>query len=125
MKALLSIKPEYAKKIFNGEKKYEYRRRLFKRKDINTIVVYVTKPVGKVIGEFQIDAVLEGELNSIWEQTKLYAGIDKNEYIAYFSGRKTGFAIVIKNITVYKKPLELIELNPNIKYPPQSFIYIY
>ena len=124
MKVLLSIKPEYAQKIFSGEKKYEYRRRLFKRKDINIVVVYVTKPVGKVIGEFEIDDVLEGNPNSIWEQTKLYAGIDENAYIDYFSEREIGFAIAIKNTKVYKKPLELIELNPNIKYPPQSFMYL-
>ena len=124
MKVLLSIKPEYAERIFNGEKKYEYRRRLFKRKDINTVVVYVTKPVGKVIGEFQIDDVLEGKPNSIWEQTKLHAGIDKNAYLDYFSEREIGFAIVIKNTTIYKEPLELIDLNPNIKYPPQSFMYL-
>ncbi|HEY5563719.1 MAG TPA: ASCH domain-containing protein [Clostridiaceae bacterium] len=124
MKVLLSIKPEYAQKIFNGEKKYEYRRRLFKRKDINAVVVYVTKPIGKVIGEFQIDNVLEGNPNIIWEQTKLYAGIDENAYVDYFSERKIGFAIGIKNIKVYKKPLELVELNPKIKYPPQSFMYL-
>lgn len=124
MKVLLSIKPEYAKKIFNGEKKYEYRRKLFKRTDINTVVVYVTKPVGKVIGEFEIDSVIEGNPNFIWEETKLYAGIDEKAYLDYFSERKTGFAIVIKSTKIYKKPLELVDLNPNIKYAPQSFMYL-
>jgi len=124
MKVLLSIKPEYAQKIFSGEKKYEYRRRLFKRTDINTVVVYVTKPVGKVIGEFEIDSVIQGNPNSIWEQTKSYAGINENAYIDYFSKRETGFAIVIKKTKIYKKPLELVELNPKIKYAPQSFRYL-
>ncbi len=124
MKVLLSIKPEYAQKIFTGEKKYEYRRNLFKRDDVDTIVVYVTKPVGKVMGEFEVGDVLEGNPNFIWEQTKLYAGIDKNSYIEYFSQRKIGFAICIKKTKVYKEPLELIDLDPKIKYPPQSFMYI-
>ena len=30
MKILLSIKPEFAEKIFSGSKKYEFRRRIFK-----------------------------------------------------------------------------------------------
>lgn len=124
MKVLLSIKPQYAQRIFDGEKKYEYRRSLFKRENIDTVVVYVTKPVGKVIGEFEIDNVLKGNPNSIWEQTKLYAGIDENAYIEYFSDRETGFAIVIKKTKIYKRPLELAELNPKIKYPPQSFMYL-
>lgn len=124
MKVLLSIRPEYAERIFNGEKKYEYRRNLFKRKDIKTVVVYVTKPIGKVIGEFEIDDILEGNPSVIWEQTKLYSGINEDAYIEYFSDKKTGFAIVIKKTKVYKKPLELMELNPQIKYPPQSFMYV-
>lgn len=124
MKVLLSIKPEYAERIFTGEKKYEYRRSLFKRDDIKTVIVYATKPVGKVIGEFEIDDVLKGNPNSIWEQTKLYAGIDEIAYTEYFSKKETGFAIVIKKAKMYKKPLELIDLNPNIKNPPQSFRYI-
>ncbi|GIM29838.1 hypothetical protein CPJCM30710_25040 [Clostridium polyendosporum] len=124
MKVLLSIKPQYAQKIFTGEKRYEYRRNLFKREDIDTIVVYVTKPVGKVIGEFEIDSILKGAPNLIWEETKLYAGIDENAYLEYFSERETGFAIAIKKTKVYKEPLELVELNPKIKCPPQSFMYL-
>ena len=31
MKILLSIKPEYAHKIFSGEKKFEYRKIIFKK----------------------------------------------------------------------------------------------
>lgn len=124
MKVLLSIKPEYAERIFSGEKKYEYRKNLFKREDIKIIVVYVTKPVGKVIGEFEIDDILSGKPNSIWEQTKLYAGIDKISYIQYFAERETGFAIGIKKARVYNEPLKLSDLNPKIKYAPQSFMYI-
>ena len=36
-KILMSIKPEYVDKIFSGEKKYEYRKRLCKKK-IDTII---------------------------------------------------------------------------------------
>ena len=32
MKVLLSIKPEFAEKIFNGTKKYEFRKSIFKNK---------------------------------------------------------------------------------------------
>ena len=50
MKALLSIKPEFAEAIFNGEKKFEYRKVIFKEK-VKYIQVYVTKPIGKIIGD--------------------------------------------------------------------------
>ena len=36
MKIVLSIKPEYAEKIFSGSKKYEFRRMIFKAPDVKT-----------------------------------------------------------------------------------------
>lgn len=124
MKILLSIKPKYAQKIFNGEKRYEYRKRLFKRNDIDSIIVYVTKPVGKVVGEFEIDEILEDNPMAIWEKTKQYSGISEKDYLKYFQDNEKGFAISIKNTTIYKRPLELTELSSTIKSAPQSFMYI-
>lgn len=124
MKILLSIKPEYAQRIFKGEKKFEYRKRLFKRTDVKVVIVYVTKPVGKVVGEFEIGEIIEDNPMIIWEHTKKYSGINKDDYIDYFGGNEKGFAISIKNTTIYKTPLDLNELNPKIKVAPQSFMYI-
>ena len=58
MKVLLSIKPEFAEKIFNGTKKYEFRKSIFKNKDVDTVVVYASSPWQYVIGEFHIDKIL-------------------------------------------------------------------
>ena len=54
MKVMISIKPEFADKIFTGIKKYEFRKVLFKNNDIDTVIVYASSPVQKVIGEFKI-----------------------------------------------------------------------
>ena len=67
MKILLSIKPEFANKIFNGSKKFEFRRLVFKNKSVNTVVVYASAPVSKVIGEFDIEQVLKLELSELWD----------------------------------------------------------
>lgn len=69
MKVLLSIKPEFADKIFNGTKKYEFRKNIFKNKDVDTVVVYASSPWKYIIGEFKIDAILCGNVDSIWKQT--------------------------------------------------------
>ncbi|AYE35712.1 ASCH domain-containing protein [Clostridium septicum] len=124
MKVLLSIKPQYVQRIFNGEKKFEYRKTLFKRKDIDSILVYATKPIGKVVGEFKIGTIIEDSPEFIWELTKNNSGIKRDDYEKYFEGRSIGFAISIKKPKIYKTPLELSELNPNIKVAPQSFMYI-
>lgn len=124
MKVLLSIKPEYALKIFDGKKKFEYRKSLFKRSDIDTVIVYATKPIGKIIGEFEIGEIIEDTPVELWNLTKTFSGIKKKDYMNYFNDREKAFAITIKATNKYDNPMELSELNQNIKVPPQSFRYI-
>ena len=44
MKILMSIKPQFVEKIRRGEKKYEFRRVLPRCQEIDTIIVYASKP---------------------------------------------------------------------------------
>ncbi|MCY9697583.1 ASCH domain-containing protein [Paenibacillus alginolyticus] len=122
MKVLLSIKPEFVEKIFNGEKKYEYRKVIFK-KDIDTIVVYSTMPEGKIVGEFKIDKILLDQPDNLWDETKNESGISHDFFLSYFENRTEGYAIKILNPVLYSKPI-----NPKTEYvafhPPQSFCYI-
>lgn len=78
MKVLLSIKPEFAEKILNGTKKFEFRKGIFKNNNITTVVIYATMPVGKIVGQFSIDEILKNDPESLWVKTKKYAGISKN-----------------------------------------------
>ena len=124
VKVLLSIKPEFVNEIMSGRKKFEYRKKVFKRKDITTIVVYATKPLGKVVGEFEVDEIIEDTLDILWQETKRYSGISKKFFDEYFKDRDSGFAIKIKSFTAYDKPIELSEYDPNLKVAPQSFCYV-
>jgi predicted transcriptional regulator len=38
MKVVLSIKPGFAEKIFSGEKKFEFRRAIFKDRSVKTVL---------------------------------------------------------------------------------------
>ncbi|RKP47854.1 ASCH domain-containing protein [Cohnella endophytica] len=123
MKVLLSIRPEYANKIFSGEKRYEYRKNIFKKKNIDSILVYSTKPVGKIIGEIYIDEIIEDEPNNIWVNTHEFSGITHNYFQDYFNDRELGFAIKIKEAILFDRPLELADVISSGK-APQSFCYI-
>lgn len=123
MKVLLSIKPEYAESILLGDKKYEFRKSIFRNKDVKTVVIYATMPVGKVIGEFEIDGILALDPKELWKKTKRYAGISRDFFDSYFSERDCGFAIQVKNPKRYDIPMHLNELVPGA-IPPQSFRYI-
>lgn len=123
MKVLLSIKPEYVSKIFSGEKKYEYRKSLFSKEGIKTVIVYATMPIGKVVGEFEIDSILSDTPDEIWRKTKVSSGINQLFFDEYFDGRNKAFAIKIAKIMVYDKPQNISEVI-NRTHPPQSFCYI-
>jgi predicted transcriptional regulator len=122
MKVVLSIKPEFAYKIFDGTKKFEFRRSIFKNKEVKSVIVYASSPVQKVIGEFEIGEIINKDLGALWSLTKEYSGITEKFFYSYFSNKENGFAIQIKNKKKYKHPKCLKEdfkLNP-----PQSFAYI-
>ena len=118
---LISIKPEYVKNIFNGSKKYEYRKIRCKQ-DIDKIIIYSTYPIMKVVGEAKVEKILEDSPDRIWEKTKKYSGIDLNFYQKYFKGRSKAIAYKLTNIKKYDSPKELSSYG--IKAAPQSFVYI-
>jgi len=67
---LLSIKPEFAERIFQGIKRYEFRKAIFRNRNVNKVIVYASAPISKVIGEFEIDDILEHEVEELWDLTK-------------------------------------------------------
>jgi predicted transcriptional regulator len=122
MKVLLSIKPEFANKIFDGTKKYEFRKNIFKRNDIKTVVVYASSPIQRVIGEFEIEKILCQEVELLWETTQQFAGINKEFYDDYFAEKEMAFAIQVGKIHKFQKPKLLSDYE--IDYAPQSFAYL-
>jgi len=121
MKVLLSIKPEFVEKIINGEKKFEYRRRIFK-KNVESVIIYATSPWKRIIGEFFIEEILVEEPNTLWIKTFLFSGVEKDFFMNYFKDANIGYAIKIGNLILYERPLNLENF---VKYPPQSYAYIH
>jgi predicted transcriptional regulator len=117
----LSIRPVYAEAIFSGKKRFEFRRSIF-RHDIKVVIVYITSPVGHVVGEFSVEDIITDNVGALWARTEAEAGINRDAFLTYFAGRKVGHAIAIGNVHRYKKPLDL-ELTYGVR-PPQSFLYL-
>jgi predicted transcriptional regulator len=118
---LLSIKPEYVKKIIEGTKKYEYRKRLAKS-DIDLIYIYCTHPVMKVVASVKVEGTISAAPSTLWEQTKSVAGINRRKFREYFKGCKVAHAYKLGRIQTFDPPKNLQEFD--IVYPPQSFVYI-
>lgn len=122
MRVLLSIKPEFVRQIFDGTKRYEYRKILFRDKTIKSVVVYATYPICKVVGEFKIKDIYFDTPTNIWNQTKQYGGIDKERYLEYYKNTKKAVAIQIGTYKEYAQAKKLSDYG--ISHAPQSFVYI-
>ena len=68
-KILLSIKPEYVKSIFEGKKKFEYRKIITKNKPTK-IIIYSTYPVSAIVGEADVEEILIDSPDNLWKKTK-------------------------------------------------------
>lgn len=122
MKVILSIKPEFANRIFDGTKKFEFRRSVFKNPKVKKVIVYSSSPVQKVIGEFEIEYIITDNVVELWDKTKHQSGISKNYFFEYFADKKEGHAIKITKTKLYKRP-KCIKADFNL-HPPQSFLYL-
>lgn len=124
---LLSIRPQYANKIFKGYKSVELRRICPKYIEKGTLVlVYVSSPIQALAGAFKVDRVIKKPLQELWEIVQDKAGITNQEFEAYYDGVSSGFGIFFTEVWKFSKPIRLDELQEHVSdfYPPQGFRYI-
>jgi len=122
MNILLSIKPKYAYAIFNGEKEYEFRKTIFRNRNIKKVYLYASKPIRKIAGVFTIAEIIEDNPKRIWEKCWSKSGINKEKFFNYFKGCKKGYAIKISELQILENPIDPKTLKSDF-VPPQSFCY--
>lgn len=123
MKILLSIKPEFAERIFDGTKRFEFRKVVYANRHVRTVVLYVTRPVGRILGEFEVLDITEAAPNNLWAKTQEFAGVSREFFDEYFLGRDRGYAIHIGFVTRYETPVVPEDVIENFT-PPQSYMYL-
>lgn len=121
MNLIISIKDKYIKEMRKNNKKYEYRKTIFKR-EINKIYIYSTSPIKKIVGYVNFSNFLEGKPEDIWEKTKEYSGINKAEYMRYFNHKKKAYAIDFSDIFFFEESIDPYKELEKFR-PPQSFAY--
>lgn len=115
IRLILSIKPEYVDKIFEGIKKFEFRKHKPKF-TVNIAYIYETAPVSKLIGYVTLGKIREGTPYRIWKDYGAKGGISKEAFDQYFEGKKKAYAIPLVSPKKYLDPTHLDN-------PPQSFRY--
>ena len=123
MNVILSIRPNFCKLIFGGQKIYEYRKRVFTRSDIDRVYVYASKPICRIVGYFTIDEVIENSPSHVWEKTHIGSGISKEYFDAYFKNYHMAHAIKIKDARQLAVPIDPKTVLDNFR-APQNFMYM-
>ena len=122
MDAILSIKPQFVEEIIAGRKTYEFRKKGFKER-VRKIYVYASSPVCRIVGEFTLGQVLEGQPELIWSKTSNHAGITRAYFDEYYDKREIAYALEIKSFKVYDKPINPYNILERFT-PQQSFCYV-
>lgn len=123
MRVLLSIKPVHVENILSGVKTFEFRRKLFTRRDVRTVLIYCTRPVGRLVGEFDIAEILKDHPDRLWLRTRSGSGISKEYFDGYFSGRTEAYALKIGEVRRFASHVDPSDIVENFS-PPQSFMYV-
>lgn len=105
-----------------GEKKVEFRRRLWKS-DVDTVVVYASSPTKKVIGFFRVSFVDHGSPQRLWNRHGSVGSIDLGEYLTYYAGTRNGIAVGVGKVHRLRDTEGLQEAT-GLERAPQSFAYL-
>lgn len=117
---LMSIKPRYAEKIMEREKRVEFRRACF-GEDIKRVYIYSSSPKKKIVGYFEVDQIIKASPAELWQRFHEMGGIDFNNYGKYFKQKDYGYAILIKNAVRLRKEISLSDLMNHDCRAPQNY----
>jgi type I restriction enzyme S subunit len=125
MDVLLSIKPRFADRIFNGQKKYEFRKTSFRSPEkIDTIYLYASSPVQRIVGAITMDKVDSDAPGNLWNKYSDFSGVaDRGQFMSYFEGVSEGHAIKIEKVHELERPINPKDHVENFS-PPVSFYYL-
>ena len=120
---LISIKPRYVKKILNGSKIYELRKRSSGIKQGDRLVIYSTSPDRCVLATCCIKRVVIGKPTSVYEKVNGSAGVGKREFDSYFAGESHAYAFELEDVKRLSRPVYLEEIRQNLCsfVVPQSY----
>ena len=118
MNLIISIKPQFVEKILSGEKKYEFRRRIYKQK-VEKIYIYQTLPQQGIVAYFTPGEIIKDTPQNLWDRFSQVSGTTEEHLIGYLHDLDEAYAIEITNLKIFDEPF----IPEGIK-APQSYKYI-
>jgi predicted transcriptional regulator len=121
---ILSLRPQYAEKIFKKQKTVEIRKSFSEKWVGKRAVVYASHPSSSLLGEVRVGSVSQGDPGVIWEKFGACVGCSLPEYAEYVGRATAVWAIQLEEARPYKTPLGIAHVSHLIKRdlrPPQSY----
>lgn len=119
---ILSIHPEYASAILNGEKTVEFRRNGVPE-EIDIILLYATSPIQAVVGYCAISDCVVARPSQLWKMYGSSGKISRKAFDDYYEQYRLGKCYIIQNAFKFVHSISLFDA-VNLKKPPQSFAYV-
>lgn len=120
---VLSVKPQYAELILAGSKTVEFRR-VWAAHKVDTIAIYASSPIQKLVGVVKVAEVVRAKPETLWSYcSKRGGGLSKAELLAYLFGKDAGFAVLLTGARRFSQGVAPKKVIKNFS-PPQSFRYL-
>jgi predicted transcriptional regulator len=120
--ALMSIQPKFAEKIAKGEKKIEFRKKVF-TSTVKKVFVYSSSPVKRILGYFNITEIIKDTPERLWKQYHHIGFITYDDFKDYYKGHDVGYGIIVQKFISFSKPLDPKKHDSSFR-APQSYCYI-
>lgn len=119
---MISISPNAAKELFENNKSVVFFK-VTPVYPVKRVIVYVTAPIQKVLGEFDLNNVDITSVNSAWTKYRSSSVLaTRKEYLEYFTGKKEAHALIASAVYKYRKPKDLASFD--MKKGPSGFTYL-
>lgn len=115
---VITIRSEFAEKIYSGEKQFELRKRMPHIGVGTRCWIYEPMPVGMVTGYFNFGGCQRKNKYNLWILLRKRLCIDLERYLRYYDGQQEAYAWKVIDATrIEPRPL----FHFGIKHAPQSY----
>lgn len=121
---LLSIEPNHADAILDGDKRWEYRRVAPAREPLFRVVLYAIDPVQAAVGACWVPCIQSGYPAPVVVKTIDETPHDADEIMDYFEGVDEAHALRVMGPRRFDRPVERRSLEAAGIAPSQNFRYL-
>lgn len=118
---MISLEKSLIETIINDEKEVIFLKRL-PVKPVERVLIYSTKPIGKVIGEFDLKSTQRLSKTKAWNTYGSRSIFKRKEFDKYFESSKDVKLLEISGFILYRKPKSLE--NYKMIKGPSGFTYL-